>query len=495
MPPVIASVSATLVAIGVPTATATWVAGTVVSLGVSAFAKLASMAISSLLAPDQTALEIGSNGQRVTIRQPVPRQTVLYGNVFTAGTMFFIEKNPPYLVIGYLLANHECQRLVSIYMNGTEVFFDSDGYATSVPFSDGSTKFFRISTRLGTADQAIDPIIASNFSNVDSEFRQRGHMTVVIEYNYGADDDEHREIWGETGRLQPIFRVRGKKIYDPMDGAQDVDDSSTWTWNNSPALCIADFLRYEYGGRLTSSDIDWDSFKEASRIDRQKVPLNDGGTENRYTCSGAVKLDATPFDVIQQMSTANFGLLTWANGTYGYISGSYRDPVGTIYESMLAGPLEMQRERGRKELVNKIRTEFVAPERAYQLANGPILENAAYITADGQTLEETIKLPFTEGSIRVQRMSKIYMEQTRLGKSLRVPVNIEGIQYTAGDIVTVSLENLSYVNGVYEIDTIEVDFSTMTFMLSMSEHSAAPFAWDETTEEQAFTLADIDVST
>jgi len=486
------AITASLTAIGVAAPVATFSANVIVALGVTAASRFASMAISSILAPDSiSAAPVGSNGQRITIRQPVPRQHVLYGEVFTAGTMFFIEKNPPYLVIGYLLANHECEELRSVFMNGTEVFLNASGVAASVLYSD----FFRISTRLGTAAQTLDPIIASNFPNVVSTFRQRGHCTVVVEYDYGADDDEHREIWGETGRLQPIFRMRGKKVYDPRDGAQDPDDDTTWEWRQSTSLCIADFLRYEYGGRLTSSDIDWDLFAEAATIDDQKVELKAGGKENRYTCSGAVRLDATPFDTIQAMMTANYGLLTWANGKYGYISGSFREAVGTIHEGMIAGRVELQRERPRRELVNKIRTEFVSPERDYQLANGPLLENAAYITADGQTLEETIQLPFSEGAARAQRLAKIFMEKSRLGKRLRVPVNIEGIQYTAGDIVTVSLTNLPYADGTYEIDTVEVDFSSMTFVLSMSEHSAAPYAWDADTEEQDFTLADIDTST
>lgn len=494
IPAAITAVTSTLTTLGFSAAGAAFTAKVIVALAVSGLSKFASSAISGILDDQFKSPILGSAGNRVTIRQPTPKQQIIYGEAFLAGAMFFIEKDPPYLVIGYLLANHECEGLVSVYVNGIETFIDDDGYATSTPFFDGSTQFLRVSFRSGTADQAIDPLIAARFGSVPSTFRQRGHCTAVVEYNYGADDDEHREIWGETGRLQPIFRVRGKKVYDPRKQGHSVDDESTWEWNDSPTLCVMDYLRHPYGGRVSSSEIDWDQIKEAVRIDRQSVARKDGESERRYTCNGIVRLDSTPFDAIRAMMTANFGTLTWEGGKYGYIAAGYREPVGTISESMLAGPVDIQSNRPRGDLVNKIRTEFVAPERDYQLANGPIYKNDAYISADGQVLEDTLKLSFTEGAPRVQRMGKIFMERTRLGKVLRFPVNIEGVQYTAGDVVRVYFENLTQANGIYEIDGISIDLISMTFEYQMTEHSAAPYAWDASTEEQDFEIEEIDTS-
>jgi hypothetical protein len=110
------------------------------------------------------------------------------------------------------------------------VFIDSNGLATSVPFSDGGNVYLKVSFRNGSINQAIDPIIAADFPSMPATFRQRGHATLVMRAHYGfgsgfqEQDDDHKRIYGDQGLLQPLTRFRGAKCYDPRQSGHVLDD-------------------------------------------------------------------------------------------------------------------------------------------------------------------------------------------------------------------------------------------------------------------------------
>lgn len=56
--------------------------------------------------------------------------------------------------------------------------------------------------------------------------------------------------------------VRGMRLFDPRDPAQNLDDPTTWLWSDNAALCLADFISntmYGWGKK-----IDWESVKDAA---------------------------------------------------------------------------------------------------------------------------------------------------------------------------------------------------------------------------------------
>lgn len=59
-----------------------------------------------------------------------------------------------------------------------------------------------------------------------------------------------------------IATIKGLRVFDPRDVAQDLNDIATWRWTDNAALCLADFLSskdYGYG-----KDVDWDTVKGAA---------------------------------------------------------------------------------------------------------------------------------------------------------------------------------------------------------------------------------------
>lgn len=161
------------------------------------------------------------NGLQQILKQSIPAQRLILGRAAVGGALFFYKAKKPYIWYGILIAAHEIEGIESLIINGNDVFIGPDGFATSVPFADGDHKYIEVSFRNGLLNQAIDPIIARDFPDMPSTFRQRGHATVVIKAHYGfgndwqAQDDDHKRVYGDQGTLQPIFRTKGARCFDP----------------------------------------------------------------------------------------------------------------------------------------------------------------------------------------------------------------------------------------------------------------------------------------
>lgn len=426
-----------------------------------------------------------SYGARISTRQATPPQRVIYGRALVGGAYFFLDVVPPYLYSGILVASHEIDGVDAYFVNETEVLVDAAGnvLAPSTPNYPARLLF---SVRRGLPTQMADPILAAAFTGLPASFRQAGVATIVVRAHYGDNDDEFKVLWGNRGDPQFLFRVRGKRIYDPRNPNHVVDDQLTWTWSRNAALVIADWVRS--GCRLPEDRIDWVSFAQAAR-ECDVAILNKLGTwEPRYTVDGMVTLDEDEWVTLRALLTSCRGKLVDTGGKVGLVVGSEREAIGTIHQGMLAGGFEFRRETPRTELVNLVRTQFIAPDRDFQTADGPVLSREDLIEADGATYEKTIRLPFTESVSAVQRIAKAYLEQSRRGRALTLPCHLEAIRFAAGDVVQVWFDDFLRVNGTYEVIRTGVagDFSTVE--VSLAEYDIAVEFFDPAVDESDFSL-------
>ena len=451
----------------------------------------ASYVVNKALAPKVKGLGI-DEGQKSTIQQAVPSQRLIYGRALVGGPIFFYECKPPYLYIGIVLASHEIDAVEKIQINGKEVLFDGTGAAATVNFVNGTTPYVYRSVRLGTDSQAIDPILAADFPELPSTFRQRGHATVVLKCYYGSGADDHEKYWG-SGAPQFLFLVRGMKVFDPTDPSQLVDTPSTWQWSNKASLCQAHYLTYAKGCARPWSAVDIDALAEAARADYESVTLASGEVEARYTVNGVVDLSADPFETMQNLLTANLGRLIWREGVYVFRSGVPRDPVWTLNDDTARGDMTVRKDRDRAGLINVVRTVFVAKDREYQTANGPVLRNATYVTEDGQEHEMTLTLPFTDSHTMAQRIGKAVMERSRLGKLVTRRESIDAMRLNAGDIVNIEVGFLPVLGGTFEVNACKLNHETFEIEIEAEEYDDSIYAWS-TADEQAFTIAPVELA-
>lgn len=445
----------------------------------------------------QTGAINDPGGLQQIVKQAIPPQRVAFGTVTTSGALFFLADDPPYLYYGLLLAAHKCGPLDSIYLNNHRVFIDANGEATSVPFRDGATSYLKVSYRDGDIDQAIDPILAADFPDLPSTFRQRGHTTAVIRAHYGfgvdrqAKDDDHKRVYGDSGQLTPLFRFKGAFCYDPRDPTHDINDSTTWSWSDNAAICFMRWLTFQWPDTrlLDPAKINWSLVAQAADICDEWEQSSLGDPFRRHTVNGIVQSTDQAFDVIEQMKLAGNSLLVLNGGKiYPVAFDRKRKPKATLHLDMVTGGFEFTNEARLREMANVVKTKFVAPDREWQTVLGPVDRRPALISADGAERERLVDGAFIEGHRRAQRAGSFVLNDSRLGKTLSVPVTEEAHEWVPGDVITVWFpKKFEKVNGTYQLRGKIANDKISGYQISLVEYDETAADFDPS-DEQAFTI-------
>lgn len=462
---------------------------------------------------------------RLNNRIATPSKRIIYGRTRTGGDMFFEAAVAPYLYHGFMYSSREIDGfervdigtdIISIFTTSDSLPVDQiitpqgklDDTGTIVSTPDYATNL-RISLRLGATDQLVDSIIDTDFPSLSpnadspevSNFRQRGISTGVFRYEWpGTTFDERQAMWGDGQAPNPFVIARGVKIYDPRDPTQDRDDDSTWKWSNNAALVQADYLRQSYGGRIDPDDIDWDRVREAANYDDELVGTTTAGEFiKRHTIDGVVTLNQPPNQVLQNMLSANRGFVCEQAGFVWVSSSKPQDSVLTIHDGLLTGGVDFQPFKAKRDQFNRIMSRFVASERNYQEADGPILNREDLQDTDGELLAATLTLPFTLDNRRVQRLQKAFLETSRIGRPLVVQIDLKALAEARGPLlnsaVTFESELFSPANGTYRVQTVGFteDYSSLELQLIRYDPSIET-DWVPETDEKPFEVEDLDVA-
>lgn len=439
---------------------------------------------------------------RGNIRQSVPTQRVVYGACRIGGALFYQNDTaPPYLYVGVLLSSRRISAITGTLVGQAPVAFLSDGAASTALYSG---RLWR-SIRDGDPDQTVDPLILADFPATPATFRQRGHAAAVLKFHYGSSGDEFLKLWGNVQIPNVLFDVEGAPVYDPRDPTQrmwedpadieDVNDAmATWKYSNTASLVQADYLVQPYGGRQHPSVMRWDKIADSADFDDELVGLKDGGFQKRFTIDGVI-LKSQPRDqVMQGMLTANRGFIAQSRGQVWPTSSRPSAPVMTIHEGVMVGGFQFRASAPKAALVNKVRSRFIAPDREFNLSDGPLRIRTDYETADGETLEQTLQLSFTSTHQRAQRLAKAFLEQSRIGRTLTCTIRLSaGLGLEAGDCVRVASNYYSQMNGLYQVAQAGFAEDSSVIALSLTEYDPGISGrWDPQEDEQPFVIAPTD---
>lgn len=467
---------------------------------------------------DAVSATINSQAVQIVERQAIPSKRIIYGTANVSGALFFEDVVPPFLYQGLLLCAKPITAFLGVQIGSQKIGFTAltpNTILTPIALS-GQPNFpgrLHVSLRLGSPTQAIDPLLAANYANLDSQFRQQGIATAVLRYDYGADFTEYTALWGQVSRPNPLFLIQGVAVPDPRDPSHilDFDPSdpvataaaeATWSWSNNAALVQTHYLIQRYGGRINPGRINWDKVARAADWDDGLVARTDGTYFKRHTIDGVVTLNQSPATVLAGMIAANRGFILESAGSV-WVSSSYpRTPIATIYDGILTGPVEYRAAKPKRDMVNRVKVRFVASDREYQEVDGPVLASAADKTADGELLDATLDLPFTmdAGNVgRVQRLQKAFLENSRLGRQISCTCDVTLLADCADDLIgnTVVFNSVLFAqaNGTYFVTDwgFSDNFSSIT--LDLTEYDPSIEAdYIAATDEQSFTLAPLNLN-
>jgi hypothetical protein len=477
--------------VGVIAAAATWYASigvvgqALVQIGIGLALTAASYGISYLLSGGgkrQRTAQQDNVGVQIEELSGVLERRRLYGEVVVSGGVFFQKTiagsgTLDVFVKGYTISDGICDGISAIIINGIECALDSFGNPQTAPWYNVAGNYLKVSFRSGASDQAMDSIIAARWASPPADFhpddadrvarwakfRQRGVSTVVVEMLFGVTADKHTELWGVGGIPDLKFRVRGLHKYDPRDTNQSPTDATTWTYNQNASLAEADWLISDGGFGIDPDDIEWDSVRESADID-DYWQATIAGSERRGRVNGLVFGSEANDDVMASMALQNRAIIRRSFGKYSIRADRTAEPVMTIHQGLITGPLSYQNEPDTRAAINRAEVQFAPSEKESQTAE-TFFEDAALIIADGQVLPQRLSLRFCDSPAAAQRLGYATIKENRVGRTLSGTFDLSvltaagkpnGQLLEAGDVVRVWFSVYQAMNGLYTVTGLEI---------------------------------------
>lgn len=505
--------SALIGGLGFSAAAASAIGGYIVTGLALAALSLAARALMPKL-PTQSVAPSNGPESRYSTRQSVPPKRIILGTAQVGFALCFEQVKPPYLYHLGLICAKQVTAFRKMWIGTTEIIFPTfteGSILTPIAPSDPNYPGrLALSLRHGTAGQAMDTLITSSFPFMDGQFRQRGNATVALRYHFGANQDEFTALWGQVSRPNALFLVDGIAIPDPRNPAHIIDwdpsdptsvaaAEASWSFTNNASLIQAWYLTQRFGGRILPSKIDWIKVGDAASYDDEVVGCKDGTLIKRHTIDGVITLNQQPYGVMQDMLTANRGFVLESGDKIWVSSSRPRTPLATIHDGILCGGFQLQAARPKRDLINRIKSRFIASEREYQVVDGPTLSRTDLQTSDDEILEATLSFPFTLDHRRVQRLQKASLDSNRLGRMVSCQVDLaimaEAADELVGGMVVISSDLFPQANGNYLILSVSFAPSFSVLELSLIEYDATIESdWQPAIDEQDFVLADLDVT-
>jgi hypothetical protein len=446
---------------------------------------LGTAALTKALSPTPE-LRGGDQGYTITQRGSTMPHQVIYGKTRIASGIVFqgVTDNNKYLHSVLAFAGHEVEEFETIYLND-EVLTLSGNDVTAPAKYVGKVKIVK---KLGTTTQTA--VTSSDLGGVsppsqwttDCKLLATAYLYVMLEYDADAFPNGVPEVTAV---------VKGKKVYDPR--------TSTTAWSDNPALCLRDYLTsgkegtnttiYNYGISEDIESVDDSLVTIAANVcDYLNYPVLSGGT--RFSLNGAFTTNTTPYDAIQNLSTAMGGLLWYAQGKWRMKPAYYTDPVLDLNEDDLRSGISVNTRHSRRDNFNVVKGTFRGPESDYQPSDFPqvpILNSSAYnalLAADGgQESVIDLQLPFTDNTTEARRLALITLERNRQQLSVQATFGLRAFQVQVGDIIRLSNTRFGWTNKEFEV--VSWDFGLQEdydILVNMSLREISESVFDEVSD-------------
>ena len=478
-----AGVSTTLTAATVVSSTASFMglAAGATSFFAQQFVIGVALGGASMLLADKPKAGIGDTGNNSTwIKNSIANRNVVYGKTRVGGTLVYadVTDDDEYLHLVFTLASHEIEEVESVYINDEIVTLDVDGNVTA---PDKYADLIRINIHLGDQTTADSDLVA------ESENWTNDHKLLGVSYLYARLKFNGEAFGGGIPAISAV--VKGKKVYDPRSSTE-----VTFPASANPALIIRDYLTSTvYGVGALSSEIDDTAFIAAANICDIDVDLKearDGSTtENKYEAHGNLSTGATPKSNLEQLVSSCAGTLTYANGQWRLLPGSYRTPTIHLTEDDLRGAISISTRHSRRDSFNGVKGIFTAPESNWQPTDYPSYLGSEFVTIDNDE-ERFVDLPlkYTTSPSMATRLAKLMLYRHRQQLNVTVRTSLKPFDVSVGDTITLTSDRYGWNQKVFEVMNWSFDPNpgAMTVGLVLKETSSSVYNWDELIDEKSF---------
>ena len=417
---------------------------------------------------------------------------VVYGERLLGGTRVFIETSGTdntYLYVALVLSEGEIDSIQQIKIDDKVVTFASsfsDGTAVEVDSSDSNfykgESLIRLEPHYGSDGQSASTLL-STLSSWGSNHKLSGLAYVAVRFKWNQD------VFGSIPKIQAL--VRGKKVVT-LDAS--LNESSP-TFSTNPAFCLLDYLRDErYGKGLATTDIDLQSFYDASQVCVTQVTPYSGGSDINIFDANAV-LD-TSKKIIENTRT----LLKGCRGYLPYTSGKYRlviETTGsasiTLNEDDIFGGYSLA-SPNQNDKYNRVIVSYVSPDKNWQVdeVQFPPIDDSGLPSADQHATMKTADGGFLlEGrydfgqvitsTYQAEEMAEIILRRSREAIKLNINAGGQAYDLAIGDIVNITHSSLGFSAKPFRVNSLSFN-EDFTVGLNLIEHQNSHYTWATKTQ-------------
>jgi hypothetical protein len=421
---------------------------------------------------------------------------VIYGERLTGGTRVFMETSGTdntYLYMSIVMAEGEINDIEEIIIDDKVVTWASalsDGTEVEVNSSDSnfykdSTSLIRIEPHYGTDGQSASTLL-STLTNWGSNHKLSGLCYLAIRFKWNQD--------AFTGVPKVQAKVQGKKVVAYNSGLV----AQTAAYSTNPAWCLLDYLtNTTYGKGLTVSEIDLQSFYDASQVcETQVTPYSGGSDINIFDINTAIDTSQNIIDNVREFLKGCRGYLPYTQGKYSLIIETTGTASITLTEDDIIGGYTLSIP-SKNERFNRVICSFVDPSRNYQVneVQFPPIDDSGLTGADqhanmktadgGFLLEGRFDFKTITSQYQAEEMAEVILRRSREALTLGITVSFDAYDLAIADIVNITHSSLGFSAKPFRVMgiTFNEDF---TIGLSLVEHQDSHYTW--ATKTQATTV-------
>ena len=420
---------------------------------------------------------------------------VVYGERLIGGTRVMLQSSGAtneYLYICLAISEGEISAIDEIRINDQTVTWsgsltdntqrtvasnDANFYKAD-PTVDGSSaeSLITVEPHFGTDGQSASSLLSS-LSNWGSNHKLSGICYLALKFKWNQD------AFSGVPKVQAL--IQGKKVvsYNSSLVAQ------TAAYSTNPAWCMLDFLTNErYGKGLSTTDINLQSFYDASQICVTQVTPYSGGSDiNIFETNAVLDTSKKVLENVRELIKGCRGYLPYIGGKYNLVIETTGSSTLSLNEDDVFGGIKLQSEN-KNNKYNRVIVSFINPDRNYQVdeVQFPQIDDSGYATEDkhatmkaadgGFLLEGRYDFKTITSPYQAEEMAEVILRRSRSAKTLSINASAKAYDITIGDIIDVTHSSLGYSSKLFRVvgQTFNQDF---TVGLSLIEHADAFYTW------------------
>jgi len=418
---------------------------------------------------------------------------VIFGERLVGGTRVFVETSGTdntYLYMALVLAEGDINSIEEVRVDDKIVTWASalsDG--TEVEVGSGDSNFYKDSESLikiephfGTDGQSASSIL-STLSNWGSNHKLSGIAYLALRFKWNQD------VFSGIPKVQA--KIKGKKVvaYNSSLAAQ------TAAFSTNPAWCLLDYLtNTRYGKGIAISEIDLQSFYDASQVcETQVTPYSGGSDINIFDTNAVIDTSKKLLENVRELLKGCRGYLPYTQGKYNLIIETTGTASITITEDDIIGGYNLQTPT-KNEKYNRVIVSYVNPDRNFQVdeVQFPPIDDSGLPSADRHATMKTadggflLEGRFEFGKVitntyQAEEMAEVILRRTRDSLRLSINVSFSAYDLAIGDIVNITHSSIGFSAKPFRVLAIKFN-PDYTLGLDLVEHQDAHYTWATKTQ-------------